>query len=74
MGLNEYNPEARTIKVVKFCEGTMESVGLLKVDQTETKLLVCGMELPESSSLAEETNPEVGGVGLPEPEEDTGAV
>lgn len=52
--LKEYNPDRKTLPTVKFCDGTIESVGFSKLDQTETVPLR-STKSPESSSWAEET-------------------
>ena len=52
--LKEYNPDRNSLLIVKFCEGKMVSVGLSKVDQTET-LPFRRTKLPELSRAAAET-------------------
>lgn len=52
--LNEYNPDRKELEVVKFCVGTIVSVGFSKVDQTETVPFL-RTRLPESERVAEET-------------------
>ena len=52
--LKEYNLDRNSLLIVKFCEGKIVSVGLSKLDQTET-LPFWRTKLPELSRAAAET-------------------